>query len=139
MQMSSKGYGWLTGAALLTLHSLLALALFLSIQYNAGAQAEFAWFFFMAADFPTSAVAWEYVAHTPPFAALLDWGYSFGSGPNLRAFVIHLLFGGAQWLFLGWIAGFLFWPKHGWLAARRVSRSNLAVKRDCAKARSPLP
>lgn len=119
MKMSSKGYGWIAGVALLVLHSLLALALFLNIQYNPVAQAEFAWFFFAVADFPTSAFAWEFVAHTPPFTALLDWGYSFGSGPNLRAFVIHLFFGGVQWFFLGWVAGFLFWPKRGWFATRR--------------------
>lgn len=130
--MSSKGCGWLIGAVLFVVHSLFAFALFLQIHYNPGAQAEFAWFFFMAADFPTSFIAWEYVAHTPPFSALLDWGYSFGSGPNLRAFIIHLFFGGAQWLFLGWVAGSLFCPRYGWLAKHRA-QSNPALKRDALK------
>jgi hypothetical protein len=122
---------------LLAIHSLLALALFLDIQHNPGAQAEFAWFFFMVADFPASYIAWEYVAHTPPFSALLEWGYSFGSGPNLRAFIIHLFFGGAQWFFLGWVAGFLFWPRYGWLAMRRAASLTLRSSGTAQKHAAP--
>lgn len=136
MALSAKQAAWVTGGSLLVVHSLLALLLFLALNQNRQAQAEMAWLLFMIADFPISWFAWEFVSQTAPFRALFDWGYNFGSGPNLRAFAIHLLFGGAQWLLVGWVLGRAFWPKVGWLAQRRA-RSNSTPHPD-ARATSVL-
>ena len=86
----------IAGAAVFVVHLALVVALFTSIHLNGGAQAEFAWFWFMRLDYPTSNFAWDYLATTRPLEALMDWGYSWGSGPNLRALVIHGLVGGAR-------------------------------------------
>ena len=136
MALSARNGAWITCGSLLLLHSLLALLLFVSIALNPRAQAEMAWLLFMAADFPASWLAWEFVSQTAPFRALFDWGYNFGSGPNLRAFVIHLVFGAAQWLFLGWVLGFLFWPRVGWLAQRKA-RSNSTPHTDARASAVP--
>ena len=74
--------------------------------------------YFMRLDFPFSDFAWEYIAPTAPFVALMDWGYEWGSGPNLRAFVIHGFLGGVQWFVIGALLGFFLWPKSGYLARR---------------------
>jgi hypothetical protein len=120
----------MAGGVLLLIHSLLALALFLNIHFNREAQAEMAWFLFMIADFPASVIVWKYLAHLPPFTALFEWGYTWGSGPNLRAFSVHLLFGGAQWFLVGWALGYIFLPNHGWVALHRKSASNPKFNRD---------
>ena len=80
-----------------------------------------AWMYFDFIDFGVNAVVWKHVASTAPFVALFDWGYEWGSGPNLRAFVIFALFGGIEWSLIGFLAGFLFWPKRGYIAHRRSS------------------
>jgi hypothetical protein len=108
--------GIVVGAVLLVIHSALALCLFLSIHFNRGAQAEMAWMYFDFIDFGVDAVVWKHVASTAPFVALFDWGYEWGSGPNLRAFVIYALFGGIEWFLIGFLVGFLFWPKRGYIA-----------------------
>ena len=100
-------------------HLVLAVALFISVHLNGGGQAGFAWFWFMRLDYPIGNLAWDYLATTAPLVALMDWGYTWGSGPNLRALFIHGLFGGLQWFFVGAIAGFFFWPRNGYIAAWR--------------------
>lgn len=137
MTMSARKGGWITGSTIFLVHSALATLLFVDIQLNRGAQAEMAWLLFMLADIPTSYFAWEFISQTAPFRALFEWGYTFGSGPNLRAFVIHLLFGGVQWLAIGWLFGFLFWPKTGWFIMWRA-RSNLSPQDGPAASGRPL-
>lgn len=100
-------------------HLALAIALFVMVHRSHDGQAGFAWFYFMRLDYPLSYLAWEYLANTRPFQTLMHWGYTWGSGPNLRALFIHGLVGGAQWFTLGAIAGFLFWPRYGYIAFRR--------------------
>ena len=100
-------------------HLALAVALFIFIHVSGGAQAEFGWFWFIKLDYPVSEFAWDYLAPTPPLAALKDWGYSWGSGPNLRALFIHGVIGGAQWFLVGALAGFFFWPRNGYIATWR--------------------
>lgn len=97
-------------------HLALAVALFISVHVSGDGQAGFAWFWFMRLDYPISNVAWDYLATTAPFVALVDWGYTWGSGPNLRALIIHGLIGGAQWFLVGAVIGFLFWPQTGYIA-----------------------
>ena len=100
-------------------HLALALALFVYIHVSGGAQAEFGWLLFMTLDYPVSEFAWDYLATTPPLVTLMDWGYTWGSGPNLRAAFIHGIVGGAQWFFVGALAGLFFWPSEGLIAAWR--------------------
>ena len=97
-------------------HLALAVALFISVHVSGDGQAGFAWFWFMRLDYPISNVAWDYLATTAPFVALVDWGYTWDSGPNLRALIIHGLIGGAQWFLVGAVIGFLFWPQTGYIA-----------------------
>jgi hypothetical protein len=113
--------GIVAGVAVLIIHSALALYLFLSIHFNRGAQAEMAWMYFGLIDFGVNAVVWDHAASTAPFVALFDWGYTWGSGPNVRAFAIYALFGGIEWGFIGFLVGFLFWPKYGFIAQRSSS------------------
>jgi hypothetical protein len=106
----------IAGVAVFALHLALALALYISVHISGDGQAGFAWFWFMKLDYPISNFAWEYLATTKPLVALVDWGYTWGSGPNLRAFFIHGLIGGAQWFLIGAVVGFLFWPRKGYVA-----------------------
>lgn len=109
----------IVAGAVFAVHLALALALFIYIHLSGGAQAELAWFSFMILDYPISSFAWDYLATTPPLEALMDWGYTWGSGPNLRALFIHGFIGGAQWFLIGALVGFLFWPRKGYIAQRR--------------------
>ncbi|WP_027156849.1 hypothetical protein [Methylobacter luteus] len=109
----------IVGAAVFAVHLALALALFISIHVGGGAQAEFAWFWFMWLDYPISNFAWKFLATTPPVVALMDWGYTWGSGPNFRALFIHGLIGGAQWFLVGALVGSFFWPRTGYIATWR--------------------
>ena len=109
------------GTVVFVIHLVLAVALFVSVHIGHKAQAEFAWFYFMKLDYPISDFAWNYLATTQPFEALRDWGYTWGSGPNLRALFIHGLIGGAQWFLIGAALGFFFWPRKGYLALRKTS------------------
>ena len=104
-------YAIIVGATVFAVHLAFAVALFIYIHVSGGAQAEFAWFWFMKIDYPVSDFAWDYLATTPPLMALKDWGYTWGSGPNLRAFFIHGIVGGAQWFLVGALMGFFFWPR----------------------------
>jgi hypothetical protein len=101
-------------------HLALAAALFASVHRSSDGQAGFAWFYFMKLDFPVSDFAWRYLATTTPLIALMDWGYTWGSGPNLRALFIHGIIGGAQWFLIGAALGFFFWPRKGYVALRRA-------------------
>jgi uncharacterized protein YndB with AHSA1/START domain len=108
------------GTAVFLAHLALAIALFLAVHASADGQAGFAWFYFMTLDYPISHFAWEYLATTPPFQALMAWGYTWGSGPNLRALFIHGLVGGAQWFALASVLAFFLWPRHGYVALRKT-------------------
>ena len=111
--------GLIVGSVLLALHSALALYLFLSIHFNGGAQAEMAWMYFNIIDPGVFDLVWKHVASTGPFTAIFNGGYEWGSGPNLRAFAIYAIFGGIEWFLIGFVVGFLFWPKRGYIAYRR--------------------
>lgn len=102
-------------------HLSLAVALFTFIHVSGGAQAEFAWFWFKWVDYPVGDFAWEHLATIPPLVALMEWGYTWGSGPNLRALFIHGLIDGGQWFLIGALIGFFFWPRNGYIATRRKS------------------
>ena len=119
MLKTPKSCGVVAGTIIFFIHLALAAYIFASVHQDRVAQAEFAWFLFMRIDFPICNFAWDYVATTRPFEALMDWGYTWGSGPNLRAFAIHGIFGGAQWFGIGALLGFFFWPKRGYIAIRR--------------------
>jgi len=109
----------IVGTAVFAVHLALAVALFISVHMSGGGQAGFAWFWFMRIDYPISNLAWEHIATSRPLEALMNWGYTWGDGPNIRALFIHGLIGGLQWFILGAIAGFLFWPRSGYIATWR--------------------
>lgn len=88
----------------------------------------------MKLDYPISDFAWDYLATTRPLAALMDWGYTWGGGPNLRALFIHGLIGGAQWFLLGAVAGFFFWPRKGYIARGDDMLSNPLLNPDARPA-----
>jgi hypothetical protein len=105
------------GCAVLLLHTLLALALFVHVHGSRqDAQAGFGWFWFMSLDMPATYVAWEYVAPTSLMRAVVTWGDTWGDGKSLRAFILHAVLGGAQWFLFGWLAGYLLSPKSGLIA-----------------------
>jgi len=106
-------------------HTALALWIFVEVHMSRyEAQAGFAWFLLMGLDFPTTYVAWEYIAPTPVIRAVIEWGDGWGDGKNLRALVLHGVFGGAQWFAIGWLAALLLWPRTG-LAAKWLAKRNL--------------
>jgi hypothetical protein len=111
--------GLVAGLAVFAFHLALAIALFISVHLSGDGQAGFAWFYFMRLDFPISNFAWDHLATTAPFEALMNWGYTWGNGPNLRALFIHGLIGGAQWFIFGAVLGYFFWPRKGYIANRR--------------------
>jgi hypothetical protein len=59
---------------------------------------------FMELDYPSSGFLWDHLADTRMLTCAMDWGYTWGSGANLRAFLIHAIFGGLQWFLLGFVA-----------------------------------
>jgi len=113
----------ITGCVVLALHTALALAFFVHVHVSRQQpQAGFVWFWFMGFDLPIAYVAWEYVAPTSLIRAVRVWGDTWGDGKNLRALVLHAVMGGAQWFAIGWLAGYLLWPRTGlvarWIAER---------------------
>lgn len=86
------------GVAAYLVQLILAALMFANVHFAHQAQGEIAWMIFMLIDSPSSSYLWDYLAPSAPFHALVDWGYTWGSGPNLRALVLHGLLGGIQWL-----------------------------------------
>ncbi len=122
-----------TALIVLGLHTALALWIFADVHSSRfQAQAGFAWFLFMGIDFPTTYVAWEYIAPTRIIRAVVDWGDTWGDGKNLRALVLHGILGGIQWFAIGWLAALLLWPRSGvaakWFAARNLTAKSRATR-----------
>jgi hypothetical protein len=92
------------GLAVYALHFGLCTALFATVHINRQSQGEFAWMLFMELDYPSSGFLWDHLADTRMLTYAMDWGYTWGSGANLRAFLIHAIFGGLQWFLLGFVA-----------------------------------
>ena len=113
--------GFVAGLMLLVIHSALALVLYLFIHFVRGAQAEMAWMYFRFIDLGLIDVVWNAAASTRPFVALFEWAYEWGASPNLRALAIYGLFGGIEWFTIGFVGGFLFWPRRGYIAQRKSS------------------
>lgn len=103
----------------LVIHSALALFLFLYIHVARTAQAEMAWMYFRFIDLGLIDLVWNTFASAGPFAAIFKWAYEWGASPNLRALVIYGLFGGIEWFTIGYLTGFLFWPRRGYFAHRK--------------------
>lgn len=105
------------GAAVLAVHTGLALSMFAQVHSSTDPLAGFGWFFFMSIDYPTTVVAWEYAAHAWPVRLAYEWGNTWGDGRNLRALIVHGLLGGLHWFAIGWAAGLLL---SSCLGGRRV-------------------
>ena len=127
---SPKRCGLVAGVVLLVIHSVLALFLFLYIHFVRSAQAEMAWTHFRLIDMGLVDLVWNTFASTEPFVALFQWAYERGVSPNLRAFAIYGLFGGIEWFTIGYVVGFLFWPKRGYLAHWKHSEKKSQAQID---------
>ena len=97
----------LVGTACYVFHFALCAVLFAVVHTERQSQGEFAWMLFMRLDYPSSDFLWDHLSNTALFTAIVEWGYLWGSGPNLRAFLIHGVFGGLQWFLLGFAFTFL--------------------------------
>ena len=89
------------GGIAYAIHFALALAMFVNVHTSNSAQREFAWMLFMGVDYPTSELLWDHVAPSRAMQSLMDWSASWAGGPNVRAFVMHGVLAGLQWLVAG--------------------------------------
>ena len=119
--------GTVIGLAIVVVHTGLALYIFAQVHSSNDGQAGFAWFLFMSLDYPTTVLAWDYVAHTGLIRAAYDWGNTWGDGKNVRALVLHGVLGGLHWFLIGWIAGYVFWPRVG-LLPRQFAKRDLTAR-----------
>jgi len=92
------------GLALVAMHSLAAIAIFINVAMNEGvAQAGFLWFYLFAIDMPAVYIGYEW------FGWLLE-----SVNNNMRALVITGILGGLQWFVIGAIGSIVVGKLLSW-------------------------
>ena len=92
------------------LHTTLVIIIFISIEMSNDGQAVLNWMSFLPFIDPIYILGFRIIGESNIMLKVIDFWYKFSpnsQGLNIRPFIIFGIFGGLQWLGIGWIVGII--------------------------------